>query len=139
VGVCPICHVISKKKRWYMDEDESVSLMRSGAPLRRCPACCKIADGFPSGVLTLRGAFLKFHRDELLKIARNEERRARGINPPERIMEIRDGDRCVELLTTDGKLAQRIGREIRKAYQGSVSFKWSEDADLLRVTWTRET
>ena len=89
-------------------------------------------------MLTLRGAFLKFHRDELLKIARNEERRARGINPLERIMEIRDGDRCVELLTTDGKLAQRIGREIRKAYQGSVSFKWSEDADLMRVTWTRD-
>ncbi len=139
VGVCPVCHIISKKKRWYMDEDESVALVRSGAPLRRCPACCKIADGFPSGVLMLRGAFLKFHRDELLKIARNEERRARGINPLERIMEIRDGDRCVELLTTDGKLAQRIGREIRKAYQGTVSFKWSEDADLIRVTWTRET
>jgi NMD protein affecting ribosome stability and mRNA decay len=139
VGVCPICHVISKKKRWYMDEKESDALMRSGAPLRRCPACCKIADGFPSGVLTLRGAFLKAHRDEILKIARNEEKRARGINPLERIMEIRDGDRFVELLTTDGKLAQRIGREIRKAYQGSVSFKWAEDADLLRVTWTRET
>lgn len=139
VGVCPICHVISKKKRWYVDEDESAALVRSGATLRRCPACCKIADGFPSGVLMLRGAFLKFHRDELLKIARNEERRARGINPLERIMGIRDGDRYVELLTTDGKLAQRIGREIRKAYQGTVSFKWSEDADLIRVTWTRET
>jgi hypothetical protein len=138
VGVCPLCHVICRKKRWYLDEVESAALIRSGAPLRRCPACCKIADGFPSGVLILRGAFLLFHRAEILKIARNEERRARGINPLERIMEIRDVDGCVELLTTDGKLAQRIGREIRKAYRGTVAYKWSEDADLVRVTWRRD-
>lgn len=49
-------------------------------------------------------------------------------------MEIRDGDRRVELLTTGGRLARRIGREIRKAYHGTVSFTWSEDADTLRVT-----
>jgi hypothetical protein len=130
--------VICRKKRWYIDADESAALVRSGAPLRRCPACCKIADGFPSGVVILRGGFLKLHREELLKIARNEEQRARGINPLERIMEIRDGDRVVEVLTTDGKLAQRIGREIRKAYQGSIAYKWTEDADLVRVTWTRD-
>jgi hypothetical protein len=138
VGVCPLCHIICRKKRWYEDKDESASLIRSGAPLRRCPACRKIVDGFPSGVLTLRGGFLRFHREEILKIARNEERRARGINPLERIMEVRGGADCVEVLTTDGKLAQRIGREVRKAYQGSVRYKWSEDADLLRVTWSRD-
>ncbi|MBP2674369.1 MAG: uncharacterized protein H6Q84_1209 [Deltaproteobacteria bacterium] len=137
-GVCPICHAISRKKRWYTDADESAALVRSGAPLRRCPACCKIADGFPSGVLILRGGFLKFHREELLKIARNEEQRARGINPLERIMEIRDGDRGVEVLTTDGKLAQRIGREIRKACRGTIAYKWAEDGDPVRVTWTRD-
>jgi hypothetical protein len=43
----------------------------------------------------------------------------------------------VEVLTTDEKLAQRIGREIRKAYQGAVSYRWSEDANLVRVNWSR--
>lgn len=138
VGVCPTCRVICRKKRWYIDEKEAASLMRTGAPLRRCPACSKIADGFPSGVLTLRGRFLKTHREELVRLARKEEERARGINPLERIMEIRDADSGVELLTTDGKLAQRIGREIRKAYRGAITYKWAEDADLVRVTWTRE-
>ena len=55
VGVCPDCHAISRKKRWYLDEAEYASLARTGAVLRRCPACRKIADGFPSGVVTLRG------------------------------------------------------------------------------------
>ncbi len=138
VGVCPDCHAISRKKRWYMDEPEYVSLARSGAVLRRCPACRKIADGFPSGVVTLSGGFLRVHGDEILTIARNEERRARGTNPLERIMAIREGDGSVEILTTDEKLAQRIGREIRKAYQGTVSYKWSEDANVVRVNWSRE-
>ncbi|MBE0606003.1 MAG: ATPase [Deltaproteobacteria bacterium] len=138
VGVCPECHAISRKKRWYVDETEYVSLARTGAVLRRCPACRKIADGFPSGVVTLRGKFLQTHRDEILAIVRNEERRARGTNPLERIMEIREGGEKVEILTTDEKLSQRIGREIRKAYRGSVSYKWSEDANLVRVDWSRD-
>jgi hypothetical protein len=137
-GICPDCHGINRKKRWYADEKEYAALARTGAALRRCPACRKIADGLPSGVVTLRGRFLRAHRDEILTIARNEERRARGINPLERIMEIREWDESVELLTTDEKLAQRIGREIRKACHGTVSYKWSEDANLLRVTWARE-
>jgi len=138
IGVCPDCHAISRKKRWYVNEAEYVSLARTGAVLRRCPACRKIADGFPSGVVTLRGKFLQTHRDGILAIVRNEERRARETKPLERIMEIREGDGRVEILTTDGKLAQRIGREIRKACHGTASYKWSEDASLLRVNWARE-
>lgn len=137
-GICRDCHAIHRKKRWYMDEKEYAALARAGAPFRRCPACRKTADGLPSGIVTLRGRFLITHRDEILTIARNEERRARGMNPLERIMEIRDRDETVELLTTDEKLAQRIGREIRKACRGAVSYKWSEDANLLRVTWVRD-
>jgi NMD protein affecting ribosome stability and mRNA decay len=139
VGVCPDCHAISRKKRWYLDEAEYASLARTGTVLRRCPACRKIADGFPSGVVMLQGKFLQTHRDEILTIARNEERRARETNPLERIMGIREWDESVEILTTDEKLAQRIGREIRKAYHGTVSYKWSEDANLVRVNWSRDT
>jgi len=139
VGVCPACHAISRKKRWYVDEAEYLSLARTGAALRRCPACRKIADRFPSGVVTLRGKFLQTHRGEILSIVRNEERRARETNPLERIMDIREGNGSVEILTTDEKLAQRIGREIRKAYQGTATYKWSEDANLVRVDWSRDT
>ncbi|OIP33066.1 MAG: hypothetical protein AUK27_11505 [Deltaproteobacteria bacterium CG2_30_66_27] len=75
-----------------MDEAEYASLVRTSAVMRRCPACRKIADGFPSGVVTLRGEFLRTHRDEILTIVHNEERRARETNPLERIMAIREED-----------------------------------------------
>lgn len=58
---------------------------------------------------------LRTHRDEILQLVHNEEERSRGINPLERTMEIHEGEDGMELLTTDGKLAQWIGREIRKA------------------------
>ena len=53
-------------------------------------------------------------------------------------MEIRGGEDGMELLTTDEKLAQRIGREIRKACGGAVEYRWSEDTKLLRVHWLRD-
>ena len=85
VGVCPTCHAICRKKRWHLDEKEYASLAVAGALARPCPACRKIADGFPAGVVTLRGAYLRTHRDEILRLVRNEEARARQVNPLERI------------------------------------------------------
>ncbi len=46
-----------------------------------CPACQKINDGFPSGIITLSGEFLKPHKDEILQLIRKEEVRAKKINP----------------------------------------------------------
>lgn len=140
VGACPKCHAIRRYKRWHMNEKEYAALtLKSGAViLERCPACRKIADGFPSGVVLLRGAYLSLHRDEILKLVRNEEKRAAGTNPMERIISITEENGKMEIATTDEKLAQRIGRELRKACRGTVEYKWSEDSKLLRVNWVRE-
>jgi NMD protein affecting ribosome stability and mRNA decay len=140
VGACPKCHAIRRNKRWHLDEKEYASLTRKpGAAVpERCPACRKIADGFPSGVILLRGGYVREHREEILKLARNEEKRAMGFNPLERIMSVREDGDQMEISTTDEKLAQRIGREVRKACRGTVEYKWSEDSKLLRVNWARE-
>lgn len=139
VGACPKCHAIRRNKRWHMDEKEYAALTRkSAASLERCPACRKIADGFPSGVILVRGGYLRGHREQIMRLARNEEKRAMGINPLERIISVEDVDGRLEITTTDEKLAQRIGRELRKACRGTLEYKWSEDSKLLRVNWARE-
>jgi hypothetical protein len=61
-----------------------------------------------------------------------------GINPLERIISISEEDGKIEIATTDEKLAQRIGRELRKACGGALVFRWSEDSKLLRVSWSRQ-
>ena len=142
VGICPKCRAIYRNKRWVIDGKEFAALTRKGAGTgiawRRCPACRKIEDGFPSGLVTLSGGYLRDHREDILNLIRNEEKRAMGFNPLERIIRMEDKGEGLEIATTDEKLAQRIGREVRKACQGTVEYKWSEDSKLLRVNWARE-
>jgi hypothetical protein len=139
-GVCPVCRAIRNGHRWFFDDRTAAALMkrRDGVDLHRCPACRKIADGFPFGLVTLEGAFLAFHHDEILRLVRNEERRAMGVNPMARIMSMRESGGRMEFETTDEKLAQRIGREIHKACRGEVEYTWSDDVKLLRVRWMRD-
>jgi hypothetical protein len=72
-----------------------------------------------------------------LRLIANEEKRARGVNPLHRIMGVSEAGGTLEVTTTDEKLAQRIGRELRKACGGTVSYRWSHNDKVLRVRWER--
>ncbi len=136
--VCAGCHAVSAGKRWRLDEKAYAMHLRRGTATQLfCPACEKIRDGYPSGQVTLRGAYLAEHYEEILRIIVNEEKRARGLNPLHRIMSISEEDGRLEITTTDEKLAQRIGRELRKACGGTVSYGWSHNDKFLRVQWER--
>jgi len=87
--------------------------------------------------VTLRpSSFLSAHKDEILHLIRNEEARAKGINPLERIIEITESDGAIIVTTTNEKLAQRIGRTLRSACQGHTTYQWS-DPKFLSVEWQR--
>ncbi|MDE2484064.1 MAG: hypothetical protein KGL32_02270 [candidate division NC10 bacterium] len=136
--VCHGCHAISAGRRWYQDEAVYAKLLKTGTVKEvYCPACEKIRDGYPSGQVTLKGPFLAEHHDEILRIITNEEKRARERNPLHRIMSLREENGQLEITTTDEKLAQRIGRELRKACGGTVAYGWSHDNKFLRVQWER--
>jgi len=138
MAVCKRCHAIYYNKRWYLDEElyqEKVSLKDTEKIL--CPACLKIKDKFPGGVVTLTGDFLHEHKEEIMNLIRNEEERARGYNPLERIMEVTKMGKRLEITTTNEKLAQRIAKSLERAYRGSVEYKWSSGTKLLRAEWER--
>ncbi len=138
MAVCRRCHAIYHNKRWYIDEDLYQRQIKSKNTSKTlCPACLKIKDGFPGGIVVLRGKFLKGHKEEILNLVKNEEERAMGFNPLERIIDIKEDKGGIEISTTNEKLAQRIGKSIERAYQGKATYKWSEDVKLLRVTWER--
>lgn len=138
VVVCRGCHALSTGKRWILDEAAYAKHLRAGTARQVfCPACEKMRDGYPGGQVTLKGPFLAEHREEILRIIANEEKRARGFNPLHRIMSISDENRRLEITTTDEKLAQRIGRELRKACGGTVAYGWSHNNKFLRVQWER--
>jgi NMD protein affecting ribosome stability and mRNA decay len=138
VVMCGICHSLYHHKRWYLEGDLPLKVGRmTPIGVITCPACCKIRDRFPGGIVVLRGEFLNTHKDQMLNLVRNEEARAKGVNPLERIISIKDEGNCVEIHTTSERLAQRIGREIHRAYKGEVSYHWSKDDKFVRVEWHR--
>ncbi|HEX9272984.1 MAG TPA: hypothetical protein VGA01_12300, partial [Candidatus Binatia bacterium] len=78
-----------------------------------CPASRKIQDRFPGGELTLRGVEAG-NRGEIARILRNEEARAREKNPLERIMCMDAANGRWRVEATTEKLAQRLGRSLRR-------------------------
>jgi hypothetical protein len=98
----------------------------------------KIRDNFPGGIVTLKGDYVLPHKQDLLNLIRNEEARARGFNPLERVMSVKEnGFGNIVISTTNEKLAQRLGRAIKKAFHGDVTYQWSHDNKLARVDWVR--
>ena len=138
MAVCKRCHAIYHNKRWYLDEElyQKKAAMKDTEKIL-CPACLKIKDNFPGGVVTLTGDFLHEHEEEIMNLIKNEEERAKGFNPLERIMDITKIKKGMEITTTNEKLAQRIARSLERAYQGSVEYKWSSGTKLLRAEWER--
>jgi len=103
-----------------------------------CPACERIQDRAPSGVLLLTGEIVVKHRDQVLGLARNEEARLKAEHPLARIITIEDQTDAptgVVITTTDPHLARRIGEALHHAYRGTFSCRYEEQEDLLRANW----
>jgi NMD protein affecting ribosome stability and mRNA decay len=138
VAACTQCHALYQRRHWVFDADAYVrETMQPTTRMVLCPACQKIRDRYAEGRVTLQpGTFLVAHRDEILRLIRNEEERAKGTNPLGRIIEIAEAEGAVVVTTTNEKLAQHIGRTLKSTYQGQTTYQWS-DSQFLSVDWQR--
>lgn len=137
-SLCESCHALYRNKRWYLDV-EAFDEAKAGGDFHwvTCPACQKIAERYPEGIVTLRGGYLWDHEEEIRNILKNEEERALTKNPLQRIIRMeREGDDLV-IETTEEKLAEHLGRALHKAHQGELKVVWTEEHSVCRVTWER--
>ena len=130
-SACTKCNAIYRAGRWAW-----------GAPpadAKRvvCPACKRIADRYPAGLVELRGEYVAAHRKELEQLARNVEERERAEHPLKRIAKITKRAGALEITTTDPKLARAIGAALRRAHRGTLRLPRTSRENLVRVTWTR--
>jgi NMD protein affecting ribosome stability and mRNA decay len=130
-SVCPQCGAVFHEGRWDWEQAPA------GAHQEVCPACHRINDQYPSGFLTLQGEFFLAHREEILHLAQNIEKRERTEHPLKRIMTIDEKDGGVLITTTDIHLARGLGEAIHDAYQGDLEFHYNPEEYLLRVHWQR--
>lgn len=138
-AVCTGCHAIHWNKRWYVEGDPAALELHghvTGKVL--CPACQRMQDNNPAGIVTFTGTYLLEHEEDILNTIKNTEEKARMKNPLARIMEIAQEKDRLTVTTTEDKLAQKLGRDVYKSHRGALEYQWSQDDHFVRVNWMRQ-
>lgn len=131
--VCPSCRATYRVGRWTWQAPPT------GASETTCPACRRVEDGYPAGIVLVEGAFAARHRDEIHALVSNVEEREKHERPLKRIMRIAErDDGALEILTTDTHLARGIGNALHRAYQGELAYRYTDAENPLRVHWKRD-
>lgn len=139
--VCEDCGAVYANRRWTA-ADSAVGMERDKerpAQMTICPACKQKSSGEPRGFVSLNGAFLSAHLDEIKQLLRNEAERAAEDNPLARILEWTNGEaQKLTVSTTTEHLAQRLGHALEKAFGGKTQYDFSHENKLARVRWQRD-
>ena len=128
---CPKCHATFMAGRWTWEKAPE------DAHHHVCPACQRIHDRFPAGYVTVKGAFIKAHRDEIVALIQSHEKKEKAERPLLRIIAIDDTREGLEVTTTDSHLARGIAEALHGAYKGELKLMYSLDENLLRASWKR--
>lgn len=146
---CPNCHAIYNLKRWSIPglsttrktlQTKEQKAQKPGKSFTfpqpyLCPACRKMRDGYAEGFISIHWPNWLAHKAEVLNLIHHEEKQACRINPLERIMGIRERGDGVDIETTTERMAQRLGRHLKRAFKGDVQYKWSHKDKLARIQW----
>lgn len=130
-SLCKGCGALFVNGRWTWKETTGET------HLCTCPACRRIADRFPAGMIEIRGDFFHSHREEVVNLIRNVEEQQKADRPMERIMELSNGKGMTLVTTTGVHLARRIGEALSRSYKGDYSFQYGDGEKTLRVYWER--
>jgi NMD protein affecting ribosome stability and mRNA decay len=137
-ALCQSCQAVYRQKRWQLDPVLADQLGRDAeAHWVTCPACLKVAEHYPEGILTLRGSYLWNHEAEIRNIIGNTVARFAARNPLDRIIRTQRTDEALIIETTDNKLVEHLGRLLHKAHSGKLRIDWQGAPVVCRVQWER--
>jgi NMD protein affecting ribosome stability and mRNA decay len=132
---CPNCGAIYHEGRWQWAQSSSPPSVHE----ETCPACHRIADKYPAGIVTLRDPMLTGHKPEIVALARNLEAAEKGEHALNRIIAIEEpAENELVITTTDIHLPRRIGEAVERAFHGHLKVHYDEGNYFVRVDWRRE-
>lgn len=138
--LCPRCGAIWDGERWVPEPEEE--LRKAFGDGRReerlCPGDLRLERKQVEGVVTLEGGFLESHFEEIENLVGRVARDARRRNVAARILSSTRGEGSLVIETTDEHLAEKIGKEVEKAFKGDLEIKWQKKDTFARVKWRRD-
>lgn len=129
--LCPECGALFHKGRWTWGTAPSMAEKAS------CPACHRMRDKYPKGLVTIKGGFQDEQHEQVIGVVKNAEAIEKKEHPLSRIMSIETRREGLVISTTDTHLPRRIGEALKHAYHGELKLHYDKDEDFVRVTWTR--
>jgi len=130
-ATCPHCGVVFHNGRWQWGEPVA------DAHPHTCPACRRIQEHVPAGMLRITGEFLASHREEITHLIHNLEAKEKAEHPLERIMDINEEADALVVRYTGSHLARATGEALQHAYKGELDYQHTDKDDLFRVNWSR--
>lgn len=131
--ICKECHAVYSHGDWKWGE------IPTDAHQVLCPACQRINDKFPAGLLQLSGNYIKLHHKDIINLIKNVEKYEKDSHPLKRIMEINEeSNEKILVSTTDMHLVRGLGEALHRAHKGELNFQYAKESDFLRVDWHRD-
>lgn len=124
---CRQCGAVYHRGRWQWGPKPE------GAHEALCPACRRIEEHLPAGIVTVRGGLAARHRDEIIALARHAEAAEKPEHPMNRIAAIEQTDEGLVITTTDIHLPRRIGKSIKDAYHVQLDIQFDEERYFVRA------
>ena len=129
--VCSKCEALFHKGRWTW------GLAPANAAKLVCPACLRIRDKYPKGLVTIKGGVKDEQHEQIIGLVKNTEELEKNEHPLSRLMSIDTKPEGLVISTTDTHLPRRIGEALKHAYHGNLELHYDKAEDFVRVTWTR--
>jgi len=130
--VCTKCGAIYKDGRWAWGSPPQGEVSEE-----LCPACRRIEDKYPGGIVRLEGPYFLEHKEEIINLVKNEEEDTKALRPLQRIMSMEEDDEGLTIYVTYPHLARRIGEKVNSAHKGHLEFNYNEGEKFVRVLWRR--
>ena len=140
--MCGGCGAVYLRKRWSRTAEARARTTHAGRPITVgiCNACRRRRSGVPHGFVHVDGEFVRSHRDDIVRLLKNEAARASEDNPLAQIVAWHEYGHPHDVLvtTTTEHLAVRLGRALEKAFDGRVRYGFSHVNKLAHVWWHRD-
>jgi len=131
-AACPRCGAVVRAGRWIWGS------AAHGAAAVECPACRRIAQALPDGILTIAGRFAKAHDTEIRGLVHHVEENEKRDHALARAFGIEAEGEGLVVKTTERRLAESIGRALERAYGGTLERVEGDKSSPLRMHWQRD-